>query len=59
VQQAQVVDTGRYFADSAFRTFANSARNAVLSCGNIPISAQRYETFKEIVFNFSPQGRIN
>jgi outer membrane biosynthesis protein TonB len=60
VQQAQIVDMGRYFADSAFRTFANSARNAVLSCGNIPFSPQRYDTFKDgIVFNFSPQGRVN
>lgn len=59
VQQAQVTDMGRYFADSAFRTFANSARNAVLSCGNIPISPERYEVFKEITFTFSPQGRIN
>ncbi len=60
VQQAQIVDMGRYFADSTFRTFANSARNAVLSCGNIPFSPQRYDTFKDgIVFNFSPQGRVN
>jgi len=59
VQQAQIVDMGRYFGDSAFRTFANSARNAVLSCGNIPISPQRYDVFKEITFTFSPQGRIN
>jgi outer membrane biosynthesis protein TonB len=59
VQQAQIVDMTRYFVDSAFRTFANSARNAVLGCGNIPISAERYSVFKEIVMNFSPQGRIN
>ncbi|MBL8642788.1 MAG: hypothetical protein JNK21_02560 [Rhodospirillaceae bacterium] len=59
VQQAQIVDMGRYFTDSAFRTFANSARNAVLSCGNIPISPQRYDALKDLLFNFSPQGRIN
>jgi outer membrane biosynthesis protein TonB len=59
VQQAQIADMGRYFADAQFRTFANSARNAVLSCGNLPVSPQRYETFKEISFTFSPQGRIN
>jgi outer membrane biosynthesis protein TonB len=59
VQQAQIVDMTRYFADSAFRTFANSARNAVLGCGNIPISRERYDLFKEIEMNFSPQGRIN
>lgn len=59
VQQAQIVDTGRYLTDSAFRTFATSARNAVLGCGNIPISPQRYNLFKEITMTFSPQGRIN
>jgi len=59
VQQAQIVDMTRYFVDSAFRTFANSARNAVLGCGNIPISAERYNLFKEIDMNFTPQGRIN
>jgi hypothetical protein len=59
VQQAQIVDMTRYFVDSAFRTFANSARNAVLGCGKIPISPERYNQFKEIDMNFSPQGRIN
>ncbi len=59
VREAQIVDMTRYFVDSAYRTFANSARTAVLSCGNIPISAERYSLFKEIDMNFSPQGRIN
>ena len=49
----------RYFADAAFRRFATSARTAILGCGNIPISAERYNIFKEITMNFSPQGRIN
>lgn len=56
---AQIVDMARYFADTAFRTFANSARNAVLGCGNIPVSPERYSLFKEITMTFSPQGRIN
>jgi hypothetical protein len=59
VQQAQILDMGRYFSEAPFRAFANSARNAVLSCGAIPISAERYATFKELVLTFSPQGRIN
>jgi len=59
VRRAIIEDTGLYFTDPAFRTFADSARTAVLSCSNIPISPQRYEIFKEIVFTFSPQGRIN
>ena len=57
--RAEIVDMSRYFVDSAFRTLANSARNAVLGCGNIPISAERYNVFKEITMTFSPQGRIN
>jgi hypothetical protein len=59
VRQAIIEDTGRYFSEPLFRTFADSARTAVLSCSNIPISPQRYETFKEIVFTFTPQGRLN
>ena len=59
VRQAIIEDTGRYFSDPNFRAFADGARTAVLSCSNIPISPQRYEIFKEIVFTFSPQGRIN
>lgn len=59
VQQAQIVDMARYLSDSAFRTFANSARNAVLSCGNIPISPERYAELKDLEFTFRPQGRLN
>ena len=59
VRQAIIEDTGRYFSEPLFRTFADSARTAVLSCSNIPISPQRFETFKEIVFTFTPQGRLN
>lgn len=59
VRQAIIEDTGRYFSEPVFRTFADSARTAVLSCSNIPISPQRYDVFKEIVFTFTPQGRLN
>ena len=60
VQKVDIVDMTRYFVDASFRTFANSARNAVLGCGKIPmISAANYSTFKEMVMTFSPQGRIN
>lgn len=60
VQKVDIVDMTRYFVDASFRTFANSARNAVLGCGKIPmISAANYNTYKEMVMTFSPQGRIN
>lgn len=59
VQRAEVMDIERVVLDPAFRTFSNSAKNAVLSCSNIPISPQRYEVFKEIMFTFRPEGRLN
>ena len=59
VRDAKILDMTRYFADAAFRRFATSARTAILGCGNIPISAERYSVLKDIRFNFSPQGRIN
>lgn len=60
VQKVDIVDMARYFVDASFRTFANSARNAVLGCGKIPmISTANYATYKEMVMTFSPQGRIN
>jgi hypothetical protein len=59
VRDAQILDMARYFADAAFRRFATTARSAILGCGNIPISAERYSVLKDITFTFSPQGRIN
>ena len=59
VRQAIIQDTGRYFSDPIFRTFADSARTAVLRCNNIPVSPVRYQIFKEILFTFSPKERLN
>jgi hypothetical protein len=59
VQRADILNMTRFFADTQFRTFANSARIAVLSCSGVPISPQHYNELKEMVLNFSPQGRIN
>jgi outer membrane biosynthesis protein TonB len=59
VQRADILDMTRYFTDAPFRTFANSARIAVLGCSGVPISADHYEELKEMTLHFSPQGRIN
>lgn len=60
VRNVEIVDMARYFVDAQFRTFVNSARNAVMGCGKIPmITPANYNTFKEMVMTFSPQGRIN
>jgi hypothetical protein len=59
VSSAQIVDMARYFADTQFRTFANSARISVLACKGIPITPAHYNELKEMTLNFSPQGRLN
>jgi outer membrane biosynthesis protein TonB len=59
VQRADILDMTRYFTDAPFRTFANSARIAVLGCSGVPISPDHYEELKEMTLHFSPQGRIN
>ena len=59
VQQAHIVDSPRYFLDTTFRTFANSARNAVLAASPLPINPSNASAFREMTLVFSPQGRIN
>ena len=59
VQRADILDMARYFMDPQFRSFANSARIAVLGCNGVPVTPRNYDQLKEMVLNFSPQGRIN
>ena len=59
VQEAQIVDSSRYFLDTTFRTFANSARNAVMAASPLPINPNKAGAFREMILKFSPQGRIN
>jgi outer membrane biosynthesis protein TonB len=59
VQQAQIMDMSRYVIDNAFRTFANSARNAVLTASPLPINPENAAAFRELTITFSPLGRIN
>ena len=59
VQQAQIMDMSRYVNDNAFRTFANSARTAVLTASPLPIAPENAEAFREMTLVFSPRGRIN
>ena len=59
VQQAQIMDMTRYVSDNAFRTFANSARTAVLTASPLPINPDNADAFREMTLVFSPRGRIN
>ncbi len=57
VQKAEIMDKGRIAADRAYRTAAESARRAVLdpNCSPLPIPRDKYEIFKEFIFNFDPK----
>jgi outer membrane biosynthesis protein TonB len=57
VQRAEIVDKGRMTNDLSYRTAAESARRAVLDprCSPLPIPQDKYEMFKEFIFNFDPK----
>ncbi len=57
VQKAEIMDKGRMAADRAYRTAAESARRAVLdpNCSPLPIPRDKYDIFKEFIFNFDPK----
>jgi hypothetical protein len=51
------MDKGRMTNDLSYRTAAESARRAVLDprCSPLPIPQDKYEMFKEFIFNFDPK----
>lgn len=57
VQKAEIQEKGRMASDLAYRTAAESARRAVLdpNCSPLPIPQDKYEIFKEFIFNFDPK----
>jgi hypothetical protein len=57
VQRAEIVEKGRMATDPAYRTAAESARRAVLdpNCSPLPIPRDKYDLFKEFIFNFDPR----
>lgn len=57
VQQAEIADKSRMGTDLAYRTAAESARRAVLDsrCSPLPIPPNKYDLFKEFIFNFDPK----
>ncbi|MCE3230955.1 MAG: hypothetical protein K0R76_1215 [Alphaproteobacteria bacterium] len=57
VQKAEIMDKGRMTNDLSYRTAAESARRAVLDpqCSPLPIPKDKYEIFKEFIFNFDPK----
>lgn len=57
VQKAEIMEKSRMTNDLAYRTAAESARRAVLDplCSPLPIPQDKYDMFKEFIFNFDPK----
>ncbi|WP_193188456.1 energy transducer TonB [Nisaea sediminum] len=58
VRDARIVDQSRLSRDTFFRTAAESARRAVLSCGKLPLPPEKYEAWKTITMTFNPRDLL-
>jgi hypothetical protein len=57
VQQAQIIDTGRYASDPFFRAAADSAKRAVLNpmCSPLRLPPDKYEIWHNLDMFFNPK----
>lgn len=55
VRDATIVDKLRMASDPVFRSAAESARRAVLSCGALKLPLDKYESWKDITMTFNPR----
>jgi hypothetical protein len=55
--KAEVRDTRRYSSDPTFRAAADAAHRVIMNprCQPWPLSPEKYEAWKSIVFNFDPR----
>ncbi|MEO9903835.1 cell envelope integrity protein TolA [Nisaea sp.] len=58
VRDARIVDQARLSRDGFFRSAAESARRAVLSCGKLPLPPEKYESWKNITMTFNPRDLL-
>jgi len=58
VRDALIVDQARLSRDGFFRSAAESARRAVLSCGKLPLPPEKYESWKNITMTFNPRDLL-
>lgn len=58
VARVGIEDQARMAADPAFRTVAESAQRAVLSC-QLALPAEKYEQWREMVMTFHPKDALN
>ena len=58
VREVSIEESGRLDADSGFRTVAESARRAVLSC-RLDLPAEKYTVWRDMVLTFSPGDALS
>lgn len=60
VQDASVLDKGRYNRDNAFRAAADSAMRALRNpqCSPLKLPPDKYNTWKQFVINFDPRDML-
>ncbi|MDH3596470.1 MAG: hypothetical protein OEU09_23830 [Rhodospirillales bacterium] len=54
VRAVKITDTSRMAADAFYRSAAENARRAILSCQPFPLPIKRYEVWQEMRFTFNP-----
>jgi len=58
VREVSIEDQGRLDSDSGFRTVAESARRAVLTC-RLSLPAEKYVVWRDMVLTFSPGDALS
>jgi hypothetical protein len=54
VRAVKITDSGRMAADAFYRSAAENARRAILSCQPFPLPIKRYEVWQDMRFTFNP-----
>ena len=55
VRRAEIVDAQRMMADAFYRSAAENARRAILSCSPFKLPLAQFEIWREMTLNFDPR----
>jgi hypothetical protein len=58
VRTAEIVDTIRMFQDSYFRSAAEGARRAVLTCSPFQLPPNKYKVWRQLTLRFNPREML-
>jgi len=55
VEYVGIVETARYKSNQTFKAAADAVMRAVFDCSPLPLPLEKYETWKELQFEFNPR----